>query len=160
MTQQSIQQPKELELLKQLVGEWIVGIAMKTNDGKILSGCGEMNAVEIAQLGINSELNMHIEGYDDYLESDLWSFDRASGEVHLFSVTSQGEAHDHVGNWKDDRTLELNWKGTYEDEDLEEQITVKWLTKDQIEVKETDQTKDMSLTVDYVFKRKEANQTA
>ena len=155
MTQQSIQQPKELELLKQLVGEWIVGIAMKTNDGKILSGCGEMTAVEIAQLGINSELNMHIEGYDDYLESDLWSFDRASGKVHLFSVTSQGEVHDHVGNWKDDRTLELNWKGNYGDQDLEEQIIVKWLTKDQIEVKETDQTKDTSLTVDYVFKRKE-----
>jgi len=156
MVQQNIEQPKQLELLKQLIGEWTVGVAMKTSDDKIVSGCGEMTAVEIAELGVNSELNMHIEGYDDYLENDLWSFDRATGKVHLFSITSQGEAHDHVGNWKDDKTLELDWKGTYEGEDLQERIIVKWLTKDQIEVKETAVTKNKtSLTVDYVFKRKE-----
>ena len=58
MTQQNIQQPpKELELLKQLIGEWQVGIAMKTADGKFASGCGEMTAVEITS-GINSEINM------------------------------------------------------------------------------------------------------
>jgi hypothetical protein len=30
MTQQSMQQPKELKLLDQLIGEWVVGVAMKT----------------------------------------------------------------------------------------------------------------------------------
>jgi hypothetical protein len=32
-------------------------------------------------------------------------FDRLSGKVHLFSVISEGDAHDHVGNWKDDIIL-------------------------------------------------------
>ncbi len=153
MTQQS----REKKLLEQLIGEWVVGIAMKTSDGKVLSGCGTMTAKETpSKLGINSEMNMHIEGYDDYVENDLWSFDQDSGRVHLFSVTSQGEAHDHVGNWKDDKTLEFNWKGFYEKEDLEEKITVNWLCKDQIEVKETDFSKGkLQLSVNYVFKRKE-----
>ena len=44
-------QPKELELLKQLIGEWTVGIALKTSEDKIVSGCGEMSAVEIADIG-------------------------------------------------------------------------------------------------------------
>ena len=153
---QSIQQPKELELLRQLIGEWIVGVAIKIGDDKVLSGCGEMSAVEIADLGINSELNMHIEGYDDYLENDLWSFDEVTGKVHLFGINSEGDVHDHVGGWKDDKTLELNWKGTYENEGSAEQITAKWLTRDQIEVKETVYSKDkINLTIDYVFKRKE-----
>lgn len=159
MTQQSAEQSKELELLKQLVGEWSVGIAMKTADDKVVSGCGEMTAVEIQGSGINSEINTHIEGYEDYFENDLWSFDRATGKVHLFSVTSEGDSHDHVGNWKDDQTLELNWRGTYEDQDMEEKITARWVTKDQLELKETNYTQGKPmLTTDYVFKRKEPTQ--
>ncbi len=158
MSEQTIQQPKELELLKQLIGEWNVGIAMKTADDKFVSGCGEMTATQIPQVGsINSEINAQIEGYDDYYENDLWTFDQTSGKVHLFGITSEGDAHDHVGNWKDDKTLELHWRGTFEDQELEEHVVAKWLSKDQIEVKETNYSKSkVILTIDYVFKRKES----
>ena len=157
MIQVDIKSSRELELLKQLVGEWAVGLAMKTSNGKVLSGCGTMTAKEMpSQLGVNSEIDMHIEGLDDYLENDLWSFDQATGKVHLFSVTSQGDAHDHVGEWINDRTLELSWKGCYGKEDLEEKITVTCVSKDQIEVKEADYSKGkIKLSVAYVFKRKE-----
>ena len=40
-----------------------------------------MTAVEISDLGsINSEINAHVEGYDDYFENDLWTFDRAAAK--------------------------------------------------------------------------------
>jgi hypothetical protein len=149
------QQTKELELLKQLIGEWSVGIAMKTSDGKVVSGCGDMTAVEVAELGINSEIETHIEDYEDYYENDMWSFDRVSCKVHLFGITSEGDAHDHVGTWKDERTLELHWRGTFEDQELEELILVKWLSKDQFELKEHNyQMGKKLLQTDYVFKRK------
>ncbi len=153
----SIQRSKELELLKQLIGEWAVGIAMKAGEEKIVSGCGEMTAVEIRDVGVNSEIDAHIEGYDDYYENDLWSFDCSTGKVHLFSVTSEGDVHDHVGNWKDNAILELHWRGTFEDQELEENITAKWVGKDQIELKElhTNLGK-VTLTINYVFKRKES----
>ncbi len=157
MTQQSIRQPKELELLKQLVGEWQVGIALKTQDGKTVAGCGEMTAVEVAS-GINSEISTHIEGYEDYFENDLWSFDEAEGKVHLFSMTSEGETHDHVGVWRDNSTLELHWRGTYEDQEQEEEIVARWLDKNQIELRETNLAHGKPvLTTDYVFKRKQTN---
>ena len=41
------QQTKDLKLLNQLVGEWIVGVAMKTGNGKPLTGCGKMTAKEL-----------------------------------------------------------------------------------------------------------------
>ncbi|MCL4430335.1 MAG: hypothetical protein M1167_06240 [Chloroflexi bacterium] len=162
MVDSTAQQPKQLQLLEQLVGEWSVGAAMKTSNGKVLSGCGTMTAKETpAQPGITSEMDMHIEGLDDYFESDLWSFDQATGKMHLFSVTSQGDAHDDVGEWTDDKTLELSWKGCFEKEDLEEKITVHWLSKDQIDVKETALSKGkVKLSVNYVFKRKTLNQAA
>lgn len=157
MVQESLKQQKEVELLKQLIGEWQVGIAMKTSSGKVVAGCGEMSAVEIDS-GINSEANTRIEGYEDYYENDLWSFDSVRGEVHLFSMTSEGQIHDHVGKWKDEATLELEWHGTFEDQEQEERITVKWVTKDQIELREINYSQGKPLlTTDYVFKRKEAN---
>lgn len=153
MTQQS----KAIELLKQLIGEWVVGTAIKTSKNKVLTGCGTMTAKEMpSQLGISSEMDMQIEGLDDYVENDLWSFDKSSSQVHLFRVTSQSDARDHTGDWIDDKTLELNWKGLHEKEDLEEKIIVNWVSKDQIEVKEIDYSKGkMKLGVTYVFKRKE-----
>ena len=153
----SVQQLKEAELLKQLIGEWSVGIALKTTDEKIVAGCGEMCAVEIPQAGINSEINARIEGYDDYYENDLWSFDLASGKVHLFGITSEGEAHDHVGNWKANNTLELSWRGGFEDQEIEEKILAKWIDKDQIELEEINYVLGkVRFTVNYVFKRKPA----
>ena len=156
MTQSSIQQPKELQLLKQLVGEWAVGIAMKLPNDKVVSGCGTITAKEVdSGLAISSEANMHIEGYDDYLEHDLWSFDRETGKIHLFSVTSSGDAHDHVGGWKNDKTLELKWNGKYEGKDTAEDISLTCLTEDEIRVHEVDSSEGkISVTTDYVLKRK------
>ena len=154
---ESVHESKELELLKQLIGEWSVGIAMQTPDGKVVSGCGDMTAVEIPPVGVNSEIDTHIEGYEDYYENDLWSFDQLTGKVHLFGITSEGEAHDHVGSWKDEKTLELKWRGTFEDQELEEYITARWISKDQIELKETNYSLGKArFTINYVFKRKTA----
>ncbi len=157
MVQQSLEQPKQLELLKQLIGEWSVGVAMKMDNGTILSGCGTMVAKEVASgLGVSTEIDLDIDGYGFYAEHDLWSFDRWTGKVHLFSVTSSGAVHDHEGSWIDDKTLELKWKGIYEAKDSTEDVTVKWISKDEVKVYETDYSEGKtSMTAEYVFKRKE-----
>jgi hypothetical protein len=155
MIQERFKPPRQMELLRQLIGEWSVGIALKTQDGKVLSGCGEMTAVEV-ESGINSEINSRIEGYEDFYQNDLWTVDDTTGQVHLYSVTSEGEAHDHVGKWTSDTTIELNWRGTYEDQDQEEHVIARWVDKDQIELRETNYRNNKPLlTTDYVFKRRE-----
>jgi hypothetical protein len=79
--------------------------------------------------------------------------------MHLFSMTSEGEAHDHVGDWTGSNILELNWRGTFEDQELEEKIRVRWIDKDQIELRETNlELGKEKFIIDYVFKRKEATQ--
>lgn len=154
---QQKQLPREESLLKQLVGEWQVGIVLKTPDGQIASGCGDMTAIDTPS-GINCEVNTQIEGYEDYYENDLWSFDPAKGEVHLFSINSDGQIQDHVGRWVDDATLELEWHGTFEDQEKEKLILVKWVSDDQIELKETNYSQGKKLLeTDYVFKRRTAD---
>jgi len=151
MTQQ---QSNPAELLRQLIGEWSVGIALKKAEDKIVSGCGDMTASEI-ESGINSEIETQIEGFEDYYENSIWSYDPQNDEVHLFSVSSDGEFRDHVGKWVDPQTLELHWRGTFEDQDQTEHIRVYWANKDQIDLRETHRQLDKDvLTVDYIFKRK------
>ena len=155
MTQQII---KEEELLKQLIGEWQVGIAMKTSEERVITGCGEMAAVDKGA-SINIEINARIEGHDDYYENDIWSFNPEKRQIHLFNITPEGEIRDHVGKWKDDTFLELKWRGGFEDQENEEIIHAKWVTKDQIEIRKTHYTHGKKLMItDYVFKRKESTQ--
>jgi len=157
MMHQGVNESRQQELLNQLIGEWSVGVAMKTSEGKIVSGCGEMTAVKIEKSGINLEINSHIEGYDDYYESDLWSIDPTTNKIHLYSVNSEGNSHDHIGEWKDNKTLELIWRGTFEDQEREERIIAKWVDENQIELKETIYSLGKPLLItDYVFKRKQA----
>jgi hypothetical protein len=142
------------QLLKQLIGEWNVGIALKKSEDKAVSGFGDMTASEI-EAGINSEIETQVEGYEDYYENNIWSYDPEKDEVHLFSVSSDGEFRDHVGKWTDSKTLELDWRGTFEDQDQTEHIRARWASKDQIEIRETHyQLGQVMLIVDYVFKRK------
>jgi hypothetical protein len=88
-------------------------------------------------------------------------FDSADGKVHLFSVTSQGEANDHVSEWLNYITFEFSWKGCCKNWDLEEKIIVVWVSEDQIEVKDEDYSKGKAkLSPNYVLKRKEAAEPA
>jgi len=50
----------------------------------------------------------------------------------------------------------LYWRGTFKDQEQEEQITAKWVNRNQFEIKENNYSKGkLLLTTDYVFKRKQ-----
>ncbi len=50
-------------------------------------------------LALQCQMIGNIEGMGPYEESDLFAFDPHSGKVHLFSVTSMGDVHDHHGSF-------------------------------------------------------------
>jgi hypothetical protein len=54
--QQSKQRPISVDLLRQLIGEWSVGIAMKVSEDKVVSGCGEMSQVA-GNFGVYQEMD-------------------------------------------------------------------------------------------------------
>ena len=131
-----------------------MGVAIKTAPDRVVAGCGDMTAVE-TEAGINCEINTQIEGLEDYYENDIWSYDPVKDEVRLYMINSEGEKQDFVGTWVDSSTLELEWHGTFEDQDQKKRIIVKWVNRDQIELKETNYKLGKPvLQTDYVFKRK------
>jgi predicted membrane-bound dolichyl-phosphate-mannose-protein mannosyltransferase len=69
---------------------------------------------------------------------------------------SEGERIDYVGNWIDETTLELEWHGTFEDQEQQKRIRTKWVTKDQFELHEINYYLGRPiLETNYIFKRKE-----
>ena len=56
-------------------------------------------------------------------EVSLVGYDPESKQVHMMTVNSQGEFHDHRGGWKDERTLELEVEGTLAGKPMKERIT-------------------------------------
>ncbi len=58
---------------------------MKPSNVKGSPGCGTMTAYEMtSQLGVDLEMDLYIEGLDDYYESDIRSFDQAQARC-IFS---------------------------------------------------------------------------
>jgi hypothetical protein len=56
------------------------------------------------------------------MESDLMGVDPVTGQAHWYSVTNQGETHDHLASWPDAHTMlaHHDWMqdGTHMREDI------------------------------------------
>ena len=147
MTQVTTRQPKEKESVE---------AALKIPHYKILSGCGMLHAKLLdLNLGVSTQMDLQVEESGDYFEDALWSFDRNTGKIRVFSLTSTGEVHDHVGGWINDKNLKVKWLGTYEGTPVSEEISVTWINKDEIRIFGTESLQGQpDVHIEYVLKRK------
>jgi len=102
---------KEIDLLRKMIGNWTVDLKVKMPDGSMLKGRGTVKARELSMdRGVYTEVRLDVTGMGAYHEDDLWGFDEWERKMHFYSVTSTGAVHDHVGTWKNERTLEFHWE--------------------------------------------------
>jgi hypothetical protein len=130
-----LEDPRDLDRLKAgLLGRWEMEVSGTMPDGRAVSGTGLATAVEISLgKGIHTETKMTIEG-EPYEEHDLWGYDRRRQRLRVFTVTSDGTIHAHLGRWKDERTLEVRWKGKRDGRDVAEDVTMTWESPDTIRI--------------------------
>ena len=100
-------------------------------------------------------MDLDVEGLGKYVEQDLWGYQRWEKKVHLYSITTTAAVHDHAGNWKDDNTLVFHWEGLNEGKPSAEDLTLKWVSADEITGHEVDIANgEVEMEIDYIFKRK------
>jgi len=128
-----MQEPKGLDRLRdRFVGEWDLDVPLQMPDGSTMTGTGTATVREVAgRYGIQSDLTYTIGG-ESYEETDLWTYDREKGTVHMFGAGSDGSTHDHTGRWKDADTLELRWS---DPGGAEETITASWEAADTLRIR-------------------------
>lgn len=112
--------------LQALVGHW-TGLGEMKAKGETYTITIVMNCVEVAG-GWGVRCDDVMTGKDiNYLESDLMGYDPISDHVHWYAVTNAAELHDQIGNWKDDKTLLVNYSadagGRAEVEDISLEFT-------------------------------------
>lgn len=149
-----MRQPKEREALKKLVGNWRVDIKFTMPDGKVFAGKGTYQVKTVCTgRGIYMMLKANISGLGEYEEHDLVGYSE-EGKVHVFSLTSTGAVHDHIGNWKGDKTIEVVWKGLAEGKETVEVDTVALISPNEIHIKEVDTVEGKTVLIgDYILKK-------
>lgn len=124
MRQEMLERHPQMSKIRRMVGGWEVDVTIDGPDGEHTTGKGRFIATGILRgNGIRGEMHVDVGG-EPYELHDLWSFDLGEGKMHIMSVTTDGEAHDHVGEWRDDRTLVLRWEGTRDGKEAHEDMVI------------------------------------
>lgn len=66
-------------------------------------------------------------------ESDLFGVDAATGQGHWYAISDQGDAHDHLTQWSDAKTMTASHAWTQEGKHMEERVTFSLPTRKALE---------------------------
>lgn len=121
------ERPEEMEALERWHGTWEVTVQVDFSDGEVLLGTMTVAARPVAAgRGIHMDLKGTFGDSGDWEAQALWGYDAEGGRVQWFAVSSNGEVHHHTGVWKDEDTLELEWRGVVEGKEAVELAAFRW----------------------------------
>lgn len=130
--------PDEAKRLEVLVGQWNI-------EGYLVFGGKRLRAKGVwmlswaaAKWGILNVGEIEIEEMGVYEEVDLIGFNAGDRLYHLFSVTNTAATHDHKGKWLDEGTLSFTYEGLEEKKPYREDIEIKIISPNELEVIEID----------------------
>jgi hypothetical protein len=117
--------PKEIKDMYCLVGQW---------QGDFQYDIGGTQGITKASIGCTPTSSGYglsckahfsgLPGGSTADETDLFGFDPGARKYHWFSVTSMGEAHDHVAEPPTGSTIHWLYRGTAEGKPMEEAISM------------------------------------
>jgi hypothetical protein len=118
--------PAEVQAIHGLVGQW-------RGNGSAQFGPEQVKvqfslACTLTSAGFGVQCKTYFSGLPGSAtleETDLFGFDPGRGKYHWFSVTNQGEAHDHVADVSKTDTLRFVYDGVQEGKPMQEVITLK-----------------------------------
>ena len=128
---------RSMEKLERLLGEWRIEVEGAT-EGEPVRGTGTAKGEEAAGGGILLNVVLELEGQELYWETDLFAYSEEEEKVHQFTVGSYGQVHDHVGGWRSDDVLYVEWSGISGGKPITEKVRYEWKGPNSFEVQETD----------------------
>lgn len=119
--------PVEAQRLAQFIGEWETKGTMIA-EGKPSAIRGEWRFTRAADgWAILGEMKTEIEGFGTIDEIDIAAFDAVGRRVHLIGFNQFG-VRDHVGDWIDDKTLVLLYRGQVDGKEVTEEVKIDFST--------------------------------
>jgi hypothetical protein len=114
-------------LVEYFAGEWDARGTM-TAEGKSTALTGRWRFTgALDGWGVLGELKTEMEGFGTIEEIDIAAFNSATGKVHLTGM-NRFVVRDHVGDWLDDKTLRVVYRGREGGKEVEEEVTIDFST--------------------------------
>ncbi len=137
-------------------------IRLVLSDGTVNEGRATAVGREIAiGRGVHVTVKGNISSIGNYEEDDLIAYDAEDKSMHMLSVSSQGMVRDRVGNWRDDRTLELHWAGTAQGQRAEEHLVLSFRSERELHIRDVENRDGQPYTVaDYDLTRSSKREIA
>lgn len=125
---------EDLGPISGMIGDWDVEAVITLPTGERVDATGTWTAREISMgKGIHSVMKLQAGGRP-IEENDLWGYDPGENKLHLFSVTSDGNVHDHGGSLGEDKVVRLRWDGTVDGGPAHEEIAIDRRSPDEVKV--------------------------
>lgn len=116
-------------LVDSFTGDWIAKGTMVA-DGKSSAVNGEWRFTRaIDGWGVYGDFKTELEGFGTIEEIDIAVFDSVSRRVHLIGM-NRFVVRDHIGDWLDDHTLHVVYRGRENGKDVTEEVTIDFSTPD------------------------------
>lgn len=107
--------PKVSDQIKRIIalgaGEWAGNATLTTGEQTLRFPLTMSNKPISGGWGLMSTVRGTIPGMGTYNETDMFGYDAGRDALHMFSITSFGETHDHSGKWINDKRMEFRYEG-------------------------------------------------
>jgi len=127
MTNRSLAQgesPKEMQRFKTVPGMWSGNLQGTMNGKPVKGSVRHLYRTCSAGWGVEMNETMNLDSTPAYVCVNLFGYDPGDKKMHIYSVSNFGDTHDHVGTWKDDKTLSLEYNGTLKGKPYKEKLEI------------------------------------
>ncbi len=129
--QESQSPPPEIQRLYGFEGKW-TGNYSVTMEGNTLNSNASYTWSKISDgWGMLIDESIEMPGMQTYLGHNIIGYDMEQKKYHLYTVSNYAQVHDHIGNWKDDKTMYLEYNGTLDGKPFTEKIYMTVTTLDE-----------------------------
>jgi hypothetical protein len=138
LSQDTQSPPPEIQKLYSFEGKW-TGTYDAVMEGQKMTANASYTWSKIVDgWGMFIDEKIEIPGMPVYLGHNILGYDIGEKKYHLYTISNYAQVHDHVGDWKDDKTMYLEYNGIVDGKPYKEKIYMTLNSPDEctFEVKE------------------------
>lgn len=122
LSQDSQSPPPEIQKFYSFEGKW-TGTYDAVMEGQKMKANASYTWSKIADgWGMLIDEKIEIPGMPVYLGHNILGYDIGEKKFHIYTISNYAQIHDHVGGWKDDKTMYLEYNGIVDGKSYKEEL--------------------------------------
>lgn len=121
-SQNSQSPPPEIQKFYSFVGKWTGAYDAVTEGQKMKANASYTWSKIVDGWGMLIDEKIEMPGMPVYLGHNILGYDIGEKKYHLYTISNYAQVHDHVGSWKDDKTMYLEYNGIVDGKPYKEEL--------------------------------------